>query len=634
MEHAPEAATRAGGRRSWGLGKAETLRLLPIFLPVTLAGAAALCGAIAGYIVSPPSITDTAGIVVLLAAALFAEAYPVPVERLPAGSVSLAAVFILGSGILFGWEAAIIIGFLTRTALEIAEDRPLVKLIYNGAVYALAGAAAGLATEPFQLHQPVGARLLEVVLGSFAFYLVNIPLIAGIVARWARERFRDVLATSLLGTAVSFAIMASVSLALVALWTQSPLLAVALAGPLVAVALHQRSTHDALRMMRLAQTDPLTGLGNHRHFQEQLQAKIDAAEQTRLPLSIILLDLDNFKQINDRYGHPTGDKVLAQVAARLRDAGQAFRLGGDEFAVVLPGHGEEAARRVGDKLVRDLGAAETEHGGTVSFSAGVATFPQHGVDRSELVRVGDIALYWAKGEGKNRVRVYRADMPAMTQLQRLATDPDRSARLQAAAALAGAVDARDAYVGSHSQRVGEYAAAVAARMNLPPEEVELIRLAGKLHDLGKLAIPEEILRKRGTLTPREREVLERHPQIGENMLDPLGIEPVASWVLHHHERWDGDGYPANLAGERIPIGARIIFAADSFDAMTSERVYRPALSFDEAREELRRCSGTQFDPIVIVALLEELESPARRLTIVANDDDAVHHPPIAAAGGE
>ena len=120
---------------------------------------------------------------------------------------------------------------------------------------------------------------------------------------------------------------------------------------------------------------------------------------------MVLLDLDNFKQINDRYGHPAGDKVLAQVAARLRDAGQAFRLGGDEFALVLPGHGEEAARRVGDKLVRDLGGAETEHGGAVSFSAGVATFPQHGIERAELVRVADIALYWAKGEGKNRVLV-------------------------------------------------------------------------------------------------------------------------------------------------------------------------------------------------------------------------------------
>ncbi|HEY3922493.1 MAG TPA: diguanylate cyclase [Gaiellaceae bacterium] len=616
MEAASEATGRAGTRGTWGLGKTETLRLLPVFLPVALLGAAASVAAAYGLVVSPPSGGAAAGIVVLLGAAIFAEAYPVPVERLPSGSVALAAVFVLGAGILYGWEAAVVVGLLTRVTLEVAEGRPFVKLLYNGAVYAIAACASGLAVTPFHLHEPVGRRILEVLLGALAWYVINIPLIAAIVARWAREPFRIVLSTSILGTAVSFAIMASVSLALVALWAQSPVYAIALAGPLVAVALHQRATHEALRAMRLAQTDPLTGLGNHRHFQEQLQLKIDSAEQTRLPLSVILLDLDNFKQINDRYGHPVGDKVLAEVAARLRDAGQSFRLGGDEFAVVLPGHGEEAARRVGDKIVRDLGNAETEHGGTVSFSAGVATFPQHGVERAELVRVADIALYWAKGEGKNRVRVYRPDMPAMTQLQRLATDPDRSARLQAAAALAGAVDARDAYVGSHSQRVGEYAAAVAERLEFPPEEIELIRLAGKLHDLGKLAIPEEILRKRGSLTPREREVLERHPQIGQNMLDPLGIEPIASWVLHHHERWDGDGYPGNLSGERIPIGARIIFAADSFDAMTSDRVYRPALSYDEATEELRRCAGSQFDPNVITALLDELETNGRRLSVV------------------
>lgn len=632
MEASLDTAARGGRRVSWGLGHAETLRLLPIFAPVTLAGATALGAAVWRLAVNPPTWGDAAGITVLLAAAIFAEAYPVPVERLPSGSVALAAVFVLGAGVLYGWEAAVIVGLMTRVTMEVAERRPLVKLLYNGSVYAVAGAATGLAVSPFHGHESVGARMLEILLGALAWYLVNIPLIAAIVARWARETFRMVLSTAVLGTAVSFAIMASVSLALVALWSQSPLYAVALAGPLVAVALHQRATHEALRAMRLAQTDPLTGLGNHRHFQEQLQTKIDSAEQTRLPLSVVLLDLDNFKQINDRYGHPAGDRVLAQVAVRLRDAGQAFRLGGDEFAVVLPGHGEEAARRVGDKLVRDLGSAETEHGGTVSFSAGVATYPQHGEERSELVRVADIALYWAKGEGKNRVRVYRADMPAMTQLQRLATDPDRTARLQAAAALAGAVDARDAYVGSHSQRVGEYAAAVAQRLDFPAEEVELIRLAGKLHDLGKLAIPEEILRKRGSLTPREREVLERHPQIGQNMLEPLGIEPVASWVLHHHERWDGDGYPANLSGERIPIGARIIFAADSFDAMTSDRVYRAALSFHEATDELRRCSGTQFDPIVISALLEELETTGRHLSVVEGGKNKPVEHPVAAEG--
>jgi HD-GYP domain-containing protein (c-di-GMP phosphodiesterase class II) len=149
------------------------------------------------------------------------------------------------------------------------------------------------------------------------------------------------------------------------------------------------------------------------------------------------------------------------------------------------------------------------------------------------------------------------------------------------------------------------AARIATRMGLGPEEVELTRLAASLHDLGKLAIPEELLRKPGPLTEPERVVLERHPQIGFRMLESLGIEPVADWVLHHHERWDGRGYPDRLPGEQIPLGARIIFVADAFDAMTSERVYRRRLSADDALAELVRCAGSQFDPDVVDAFAEE-----------------------------
>ena len=155
--------------------------------------------------------------------------------------------------------------------------------------------------------------------------------------------------------------------------------------------------------------------------------------------------------------------------------------------------------------------------------------------------------------------------------------------------------------------VGELAARVAKKMGLETEQVELARLAGSLHDLGKLAIPEEILRKPGPLNEAERLVLERHPQIGFRMLDSLGVEPVASWVLHHHERWDGDGYPDRLGGDAIPLGSRILFVADAYDAMTTDRVYRSKLSHDRAISELERCAGTQFDPDVVAALLEELE---------------------------
>jgi putative nucleotidyltransferase with HDIG domain len=250
------------------------------------------------------------------------------------------------------------------------------------------------------------------------------------------------------------------------------------------------------------------------------------------------------------------------------------------------------------------------------MSAGIATYPQHGVDRAELVRVADSALYLAKDQGKNTVRVYRPDLNELAELRRLAEGPDRAARLRAAASLAHAVDARDAYTGSHSYMVGELAARVARRMGLDSEAIELTRLAGSLHDLGKLAIPEEILRKPGPLNEAERLVLERHPQIGFRMLDSLGVEPVASWVLHHHERWDGAGYPERKGGDEIPLGSRILFVADAYDAMTTDRVYRSKLSHERAMAELERCAGTQFDPTVVAAFKAEFDA-TRRLELVA-----------------
>ena len=200
------------------------------------------------------------------------------------------------------------------------------------------------------------------------------------------------------------------------------------------------------------------------------------------------------------------------------------------------------------------------------------------------------------------MRAYRPDVVELAELRRLAAGPDRAARYRAAASLAKAVDARDAYTGSHSERVGELAARIAVRMNADPEQVELIRLAGSLHDLGKLAIPEEILRKPAPLTEAERLVLERHPQIGYRMLESLGVDPVAEWVLHHHERWDGAGYPDGVYGEAIPLGARIIFVADAYDAMTSDRVYRRRLTRTSARRARvrsspsRRCAARSSQP--------------------------------------
>jgi diguanylate cyclase (GGDEF)-like protein len=593
----------------------ETARLLPLLVPVTVSALVALVAAAAAFAASAPTVGVMGGVLALAVAATFVEAYPVPIEGISSGGVSLTAVFIVGAAVIYGWAPAIMIGFIARATIELVQRRPAIRLAYNSAVYALAGGAAGAAAALVGAHSGVGGLFLHVLMAAGAFYTVNILLTAGIISRWSGEPFLPLLRHSVYWTVVPFSIMASVSLMLAVLWERSPFLATALVGPLVAIALYQRSVHSALKAMRLALTDPLTGLGNHRHFHERLQHDLDKAQEEGFPLTLCLLDIDNFKQVNDRYGHPSGDKVLAQVAARLRQGGEAFRLGGDEFALLLPRRDEHEGLSIARSIIERMSETEIDLGEVLNMSAGVATYPQHGVERSELVRVADSALYVAKEQGKNTVRVYRPDVIEIAELRRLAEGPDRAARLRAAASLAHAVDARDAYTGSHSYMVGELAARVAKRMGLDSESIELTRLAGSLHDLGKLAIPEEILRKPGPLNEAERLVLERHPQIGYRMLDSLGVEPVATWVLHHHERWDGNGYPEQKAGAEIPLGARILFVADAYDAMTTDRVYRGRLSHDRAIAELERCAGTQFDPEVVTAFKHEFDQPRLELVV-------------------
>jgi diguanylate cyclase (GGDEF)-like protein/putative nucleotidyltransferase with HDIG domain len=575
----------------------------------------AILAAAVAFAASAPTVGVMGGVLALAVAATFVEAYPVPIEGISSGGVSLTAVFIVGAAVVYGWAPAIMIGFIARATIELVQRRPAIRLAYNSAVYALAGGAAGAAAALVGAHSGVGGLFLHVLMAAGAFSAVNILLTAGIISRWSGEPFLPLLRHSVYWTVVPFSIMASVSLMLAVLWERSPFLATALVGPLVAIALYQRSVHSALKAMRLALTDPLTGLGNHRHFHERLQHDLDKAQEEGFPLTLCLLDIDNFKQVNDRYGHPTGDKVLAQVAARLRQGGEAFRLGGDEFALLLPRRDEHEGLSIARSIIERMSETEIDLGEVLNMSAGVATYPQHGVERSELVRVADSALDVAKEQGKNTVRVYRPDVIEIAELRRLAEGPDRAARLRAAASLAHAVDARDAYTGSHSYMVGELAARVAKRMGLDSESIELARLAGSLHDLGKLAIPEEILRKPGPLNEAERLVLERHPQIGYRMLDSLGVEPVATWVLHHHERWDGNGYPEQKAGLEIPLGARILFVADAYDAMTTDRVYRGRLSHDRAIAELERCAGTQFDPEVVAAFKDEFDQPRLELVV-------------------
>jgi len=583
-------------------------RLLAVLVPVCTAGALTLASAAVSFARQDQSTGTLLGLAALLAASMFAERFPVPVEGADAGGISLLYVFVVATTVLYGWEAGALLAAI-GTFTQLLQHRPAIRVIYNASVFCGAAALAGLSIQWLDT-QTVGELVLAVGIAAFVDYWINLLLITLVVAVHSRRSFTLLVRTNTIGTIIPFALMASASLILVVLWQRSAILAAALVGPLLAISLYQRSTYRALRAMRLALTDPLTGLGNHRHFHERLQRELVAAEEANGVLSICLVDLDDLKHVNDVYGHPVGDRVLSEVAARLRQGGEAFRLGGDEFAVLLPERAEEEAFATAASIVERVRGMKLEFTEPVTVSAGVATHPAQAVGRDELIRLADSALYWAKEHGKNRVRPYRPEVVELADLKKPAIGADLAARIEAAESLARAVDARDAYADGHAARVAELAQRIATRLSLDRDDVEVVRVAGGLHDVGKLAVPDEILRKPDPLTDAERLLLERHPQVGYRMLESLGADPIADCILHHHERWDGTGYPDGLHGDDIPMGSRIILVAEAFDALTSDCSYREKLTIEAALAELEESAGKQFDPHAVAALTAEISPVA------------------------
>jgi diguanylate cyclase (GGDEF)-like protein len=591
-------------------------RRLGIVVAIVCAGGlAAFAAAAASLATSHPSGETLAGLALLLGAMLLADRFPVPLEGLDAAGVSLSFVFGVAAVVLFGWAGGLVAVVAAPAIGQLLDRRPLVRLAYNTSVHGLSAGAGGLLIAPVR-GSDVGRLVLQVALCALGQHVVNTLLVSGVVSASTDRRLPALVRANMRATALPFALMASAALMLVVLWQRSPGLSAALVGPLLAIALYQRSTHRALDAMRLALTDPLTALGNHRHFHERLREELQDARRESRRLTLCLVDVDDFKLVNDRFGHPAGDRVLAEVAARLRQGGESFRLGGDEFALILTGASEDSAVRTATSIVERIAALQLDVG-AVTVSAGVATADPVRSDHGDLIRRADGALYTAKQNGKNSVRVALPEL-GFGALRRLGRTVDGTVRRRAAASLAAAVDEREASAPGKSIRVGELAARIAVRLGVEPEEVELVWLAGSLHDLGKLAIPEQILRKRDALTPDERTALEGHAKVGSSMLAEAGAEPIAQWVRHHHERWDGEGYPDGIPAAEIPLGARILFVADAYQAMTSSRPYRPALAPLEALVELRRCAGTQFDPEIVAALADEVGLAARREDALAS----------------
>jgi len=373
----------------------------------------------------------------------------------------------------------------------------------------------------------------------------------------------------------------------------------------------------------LALKDPLTGLLNHRAYQERLLQELRRAEREGYAVSIVALDVDRFKQVNDRFGHAAGDEALRAltraIRAELRPSDIAGRLGGDEFMLAIVRGDIDAAEIVVDRLRTRI--AEMPLGPTgepLTISAGIAGFPRHSLSQEELMHLADGAMYWAKSSGRDCIRVYSAETDYALSPEQAADRAAREGLVNTVHALAKAVDAKDGYTHSHSQRVARCAARLAESLGMDSEAVERVRTAGVLHDVGKIGISDLLLLKPERLTEEEFEEMRRHSELGRDIIAGAGMHQIADAVLHLHERFDGGGYPSGLSGETIPLESRVLNVADAFEAMTSSRVYREAGPVELAVGELEEGAGGQFDPWVV----EHMVGLVRAGEIVVEADEA------------
>ncbi|MDP2709613.1 MAG: diguanylate cyclase [Solirubrobacteraceae bacterium] len=350
--------------------------------------------------------------------------------------------------------------------------------------------------------------------------------------------------------------------------------------------------------------DTLTAVLRIEAFREQLVEELRRTRRRGLQGALVVLQIDRLADIHRDHGFAAGDAVLGALVEALRAGTRTEdligRTGDDRFALMLREAGEAATRACVARLLGELQGLAIESVGGISVSAGVALFGPEDDDPVALFAIAGGALADAQAAGGGRAVIAADD----------GEDLGVSAALQrrdAVEALAIALLERDRYTGEHSESVVEMAVAVARSLGLSPTQVEDVRAAALLHDIGKVGIPDAILNKPGPLTPDERTVMAEHPVIGERILQAIGgFAQVAGIVRHEHESWDGSGYPDGLAGAAIPIGSRIILACDAYHAMTSDRPYRARMSHADAFMELRRCAGRQFDPQVTAALVARL----------------------------
>jgi diguanylate cyclase (GGDEF)-like protein/putative nucleotidyltransferase with HDIG domain len=370
-------------------------------------------------------------------------------------------------------------------------------------------------------------------------------------------------------------------------------------------------THLVQSLAAAARTDALTQLKNRLALDQEVDEQLAAARRGGRGLTIVIGDLDHFKSVNDALGHRAGDRALIRVARILashRRAGETVaRTGGEEFTLLLPNISEHDAFLAAERMRTAVESEFASDEVPLTFSFGIANFPEHGGSADAVIESADQALYAAKTLGRNRSIIFNRQISTVF-------GPDAGGRgldashLSTLLALTEALDIRDAGTANHSRTVARYCALIAEELGLERDHVERVEMAGRLHDIGKIGVPNAVLQKPGPLGTRELTQVRTHPEIGAEVLAGKGLEDLRTWVVAHHERPDGKGYPKGLSDHEIPLEAKIIAVADAYEAMTADRVYRSGIGRRAARAELLRCAGTQFDARVIAAFMAVLNA--------------------------
>ena len=374
------------------------------------------------------------------------------------------------------------------------------------------------------------------------------------------------------------------------------------------------------RLDRDVRVDASTDLLNKRAFHDVLDMEFERARRHDLSLSLAVVEVEGLADFDERGRDSdllTAVGALSESLARGTDG--AARIAPERLAFVLPHTDREGSLAVAERMLNALVAMFDRKGADVQVSIGIATFPEDAGSAEALLHASSQAVAAAEHLGRGRVVVYSPEIAGIVLAAESRRGQTRGGNLAAVIALAEVLDIRDAGTAQHSQTVARYSEAIARRLGLPADLVERVRMAGILHDVGKIAVPDAILSKPDKLTPDEWAEMRKHPELGALIVDGADMKDVAAWIGAHHERPDGNGYPFGLVGDEIPLEARVLAVADAYEAMTCDRVYRKAMPVAAAREELGNCAGTQFDPRVVDALVGWLEECDERGEAVEND---------------